>query len=85
MKVRFAQLHGLNHPYAQEVDLGILGIHKSHATKFLLHATLIPANPRAGKLLMFLPEFVTDCTPQLCENLVGAHLPPPPNLPMKKN
>lgn len=74
-KVRFAQLHGLNHPYAQEVGLGILGIHKSHATKFLLHATLILANPHAGKLFMSLPEVVTDCTPQLCENHVGA--PPP--------
>jgi hypothetical protein len=27
-------------------------------------------------LFMSLPEVVTDCTPQLCENHVGA--PPPP-------
>ena len=82
MKVRYAQLHGLNHPYAQEVGLGKLEIHKSQASKFLLHAIHLPSNLRAGELLMSLQEVVMDCTPHLCEDLVGA---PPPPLTMIKN
>lgn len=76
MKVTFAQLHGLNHPHAQEVGLGKSEIHKSKASKFLLHAILLSSNLRGGELLMALPEVVMDCTPHLCEDLVGA--PPPP-------